>query len=181
MNSYVEDYIEKLKEYSGYKYLVRKYKREYNLLFDDLFSIEFRWHVALDAKRIDDAEYYIRDKFDDGTLEKLGCPVSVLEVLLAMSYRCEHDVMGSRGDSKFYFWFWEFLENFGLLEFSDDLYEKDAVFSIVNDWLDDRYDPYFGKTPFPVKKLKTAGQMAIANYALGKWNFMCKYLSENYI
>ena len=83
MNSYVEDYIEKLKEYSGYKYLVRKYKREYNLLFDDLFSIEFRWHVALDAKRIDDAEYYIRDKFDDGTLEKLGYPVSVLEVLLA--------------------------------------------------------------------------------------------------
>ena len=181
MEDYIYDYIEELKDYAGYKYFTKKFKKEYNLLFETLFTIEFKWCVALDAKRIDDAIYYIRNKFDDGKIDEATYPISVLEVLLAMSYRCEHDVMGSRGDDKFYFWFWEFLRNFGLLDFSDDRYDEDAVLAIVDDWIEDRYDPYYGKTPFPVKKLKTNGTMAPANFALGKWNFMCKYLSENYI
>ena len=167
---YIIKYCEELKKYIHAK------PHTYDYAIEELWSTPFRWNVDLDERRVRDAEYYIRSQFDkDGILDENHVPISTLEVLIAMSYRCEHDVMGTRGDGSFYEWFWIFFKNLGLKRYDDRHFDQDAVDDIIDRWLDgdigERGDgsPFLFETPVKNPEL------------LGNWNLMNRFLSDYYL
>ena len=68
-------------------------------------------------------------------------PCSVLEMLIALAYRCEelrHDPeYGDRTGQ----WFWEMIVNLKLDEFDDANYNETKVTQIVNRFLSRKYQP----------------------------------------
>lgn len=91
----------------------------YIRLFRILHTTEFVWLVSGDDNRVEDG-LELRLEFqreacmqaDDPYWESMGC--SVLEMLIALSRRAEWDTEISARD-----WFWIFLQNLRLNEFSD--------------------------------------------------------------
>lgn len=145
-------------------------KNHYSLL-EELHEIDFVWSVPNDDNRSIDGEH-LRDRYGwDGHFS--GC--SVLEMLIALAERCEFNIMGEPGDEdRTYKWFWEMLDNLGLLYFDDDHYDSAAVNSIVRKWLDRKYSPNGKGGLFPLKRpAKDQRKVEI-------WFQMCAYLDENY-
>ncbi|MBQ0089523.1 MAG: hypothetical protein KBT27_09355 [Prevotellaceae bacterium] len=99
-------------------------QRYYELL-RYLNDVEFEYGHPMDENRVKDG-YDLRDMF----LTSTGYPysfefehrtVSVLEVLVALSARCENDIMGdpSVGD-RTCTWFWAMISNLGLDELDNE-------------------------------------------------------------
>lgn len=64
----------------------------------------------------------------DIQVSELDDPVSFLEVLVSMAVRCEDDIMHDEeyGD-RTYLWFWEIISSMGLLDCTNDVYDKATV------------------------------------------------------
>jgi hypothetical protein len=99
-------------------------------LLKALHNTEFVWLLSGDDNRAADG-IELRDEFtiaadipDDPEWRHLGC--SVLEMFVAFSRRAEFNTGESASD-----WFWEFLDNLGLKEFTDgaefDLIEVEEI------------------------------------------------------
>lgn len=101
---------------------------KYKHLLNDLFDISYRWIVELDGNRALDG-MDLRRRFRDGYDRDIGC--SVLEMLVALSIRFEHDVMCEPGDEDPSRWFWLILRQLDLDLFTDDSYDFVAVNSIL--------------------------------------------------
>ena len=167
---YVIKYCEELKKYIKLK------PHRYDLLIEELWSTPFRYMTDVDERRVRDARYYIRGRFDeDGVLDENDVPISVFEMILALSYRCEHDVMGSKGDSNFDYWFWIFMENLGLDRYDDRHFNVDEVDRIIDDWLDGEFDDFGVGSPFRFKEPIREG------WKFGIWNLMNRFLSDFYL
>lgn len=91
-----------------------------------LYSTPFYWSVNRDDNRAEDGKA-LRDEFIDemdiqdleiGWLQ-LDC--SMLEMLIALANRASFESEMAPGD-----WFWIFMENLGLKDFSDRAYDEDA-------------------------------------------------------
>lgn len=145
-------------------------KNHYYLL-DTMFSTNYIWSVPNDDNRSMDGEK-LRERYGwDGHFS--GC--SVLEMLIALAERCEHEIMGEPGDTdRTYKWFWEMVDNLGLIYFDDDHFDSDQVDYILNDWLYRRYRKDGNGGLFP---LKHPGK---DQRKVETWFQMCAYLDENY-
>lgn len=122
--------------------------KSYHYLLDQLFSTEFQYTNPMDSNRVADAielrytwgrECGYADYIIARTLDNYPC--SVLEMMVALSIRCEETIMSdpSYGDrtSK---WIWVMLRNLGLDTMDDDNYHDEQIAYNLERFMDRDYD-----------------------------------------
>lgn len=164
--------------------LTEKEYRSYSNLIHSLSTIEYIWEHPLDENRaIDGLDLrkdftYEMDLYLDAN-SGLMPKCTVLEMLVALSVKCENRIMRdlSYGDrtSK---WFFEMLENSGLLIYSNNKWNRNTIHEIfdkLNDIFDGRYKKDGSGGFFPIKNKK------IDQRNNDLWKQMTTYLREKYI
>ena len=126
-----------------------KYDREvsFRRLFTTLHGIEFRYSILLDKNRAADGidlrhRFLFRNGYPEVDDSFLDDPCSVLEMMVALSLRCEESIMGDpdKGDRTSQ-WFWGMIKSLGLGSMMDDLYDHEKVISTIERFLDREYAP----------------------------------------
>lgn len=118
--------------------------KSYQKLLMHLHNTGFRYSVENDRNRFEDG-MNLRSRFayeqdcDDAFLY-LDEPCSVLEMLIALSVKCEEHIMndddiGNRTGN----WFWDMIENLGLGNMTDGKFNKGFIDDRLNVFLDRRY------------------------------------------
>ena len=118
----------------------------YRKLFMHLHNTEFIYIVPRDINRAKDGadlrrRFALSTIYEDA-LEYLDGPASVLEMMIALSIRCEENIMDdpSIGDRTAQ-WFWGMLTNLGLSYMTDELYDKEKAIYILDRFLYREYEP----------------------------------------
>lgn len=145
------------------------------MLFKELYSTDFVWVVDMDENRaIDGAS--LRQKFAEDTGEKLSSkgPCNMLEMLVALSLRCDGDIMGERGDDNAKQWFWDVLYNLNLERFDNRHYDAMTVKKTLQNVIFRKYDRNGRGGLFPLRRSKIDQRGVEIWYQLNSW------LHENY-
>lgn len=119
-------------------------------LLDILYRIDFRWSIHNDDNRISDAielryNYQVDCEVSEEELkELLLIPCSVIEVICGLAIRMD-EIMKDPEGAHIDHWFWELIDNLGLLYFTDEAYEKGVwslqdVLKITDIFMDRTYD-----------------------------------------
>jgi hypothetical protein len=95
-------------------------RNTYNDLFMRLYETEFVWIVPHDDNRLQDG-IELRYEFDGKNIDFSDMPVSMLEVLIALSRRVAWTT-----DRSPEFWAWQLLDNLRLTKSSDPLVGRKA-------------------------------------------------------
>lgn len=137
MNRAVNDYFWWLVDF-----IANGYEGSYKKLLGQLFDTAFVYSLEKDANRAHDG-LDLRDQFcyEAGLDLDISSPCSVLEMMIALSIRCETDVMynPAAGD-RTYIWFWLMIENLGLSDMDDQAYDRRIVNDILMNFLNRTYD-----------------------------------------
>lgn len=124
-------------------------RRSYRKLIRYLNDISFRFSIPMDDNRsADGIDLRYRFGYDNSYDNRLIAtllddhPCSVLEMMIALSVRCEENIMynpdkGIRTGK----WFWEMIINLGLMGMDDRYFDPDYVRSTIDRMLDRDYDP----------------------------------------
>lgn len=155
--------------------LYEKEIRTYSFLFKELFKTEFKWSLDRDENRAADGEE-LRRQFeeDTGGVTDDYDPCNMLEMLVALSLRCENDIMGTQGEDNTRQWFWDMLDNMGLDYYDNSRWNPSAVQRILNNVIFRRYDWNGNGGMFPLKNPPGDQRRVEIWYQMGSW------LSENY-
>lgn len=117
-----------------------------------LHTIIFDWTIPMDSNRASDGEN-LRYRFSEemhvpqplvaATIDNDDC--TVLEMLVALSIRCEEDIMGDpeEGD-RTPVWFWSMIENLGLLTMTNVRFDEHYIREVIDRFLNHEYS-YDGK------------------------------------
>lgn len=115
-------------------------------LLERLHDIEFTWFIPHDDNRADDG-IQLRRRYglmhDNMELTRhLSGPCSMLEMMVALSVRCEEDIMddtqyGNRTGQ----WFWGMIHNMGLSSMTDADFDRRYVDEVVARFLNREYEP----------------------------------------
>lgn len=126
-----DEYFKYLKSYVIDNYFIVSY----NKLFRKLYDTEFVSVIQFDVNRELDA-LKLRNGFGD-----IIKPCSIFEVLIALSVRCEEQIMydEKRGDRRG-LWFWEMIGNMGLGQMDDEQYDEEYVDDILRRFLYHKYN-----------------------------------------
>lgn len=121
----------------------------YRKLLSHLHSIPFTYTIALDGNRADDGidlryRFGYERSYEDSRIASYldDRPCSVLEMLVALAFRCEEHIMddpdiGNRTGQ----WFWNMIGNLGLSSMSDRTFNRNRVDDAVSTFLERRYKP----------------------------------------
>lgn len=122
----------------------------YNKLLLFLHSVDFRFSIMRDGNRAEDGtdlRYRFASNQGDSRmigviLDELNGPCSVLEMMVALSIRCEEQIMddpayGNRTGQ----WFWGMVVSLGLGAMTDRSFDKDFVGHTIERFLDREYEP----------------------------------------
>lgn len=121
--------------------------KKYDLLFRCLDSIPFTYILEMDENRAQDGldlRYrfgYECDVDGNDIYEYLDRePCSVLEMIVALSFRIEEDIMGNESvGNRTNKWFWTMIENLGLASMSNDNFDEYYTKRVINKFLDRNY------------------------------------------
>ena len=113
----------------------------YQKVLEYLYIRSFNSKVDLDRNRASDG-IDLRELYEYETgfdCDKSG-PCSILEVLIGLAKTCEEDIMHDPdyGD-RTYLWFWDIMQNLGLTEYDDYMYDLDEVSEIVDQFINRTY------------------------------------------
>ena len=120
--------------------------KKYRKLLVLLHSIPFTYLMENDANRAADGvnlRYQFAYEHNYGSIsEYLNGPCSVLEMMLALSIRCEQHIMddpdiGDRTSN----WFWLMINNLGLKSMTDSNFNKSFVLERLDIFLKRAYEP----------------------------------------
>ena len=112
----------------------------YRKLLMCLHDIEFIYSITNDRNRAEDGvdlRYrFARERGIDNVSTYLTGPCSVLEMMIALSIRCEEHIMddpdiGNRTGK----WFWDMVSNLGLHKMNDTKFNKDFVCETIRIFL----------------------------------------------
>lgn len=104
--------------------------RSYRILAKELYSRDFYYFIPHDENRAQDGldlrdEYLSECGLTEHYVDLGDC--SVLEMMIGLARRMSFDTIdpynGRQGDLTTY-WFWEMVDNIGLMDYSDDCYES---------------------------------------------------------
>ena len=150
----------------------------YLLLLQTLHKLDYTWHVPNDANRVQDALSLRKEYLHRAILpvdENGDIPAaSVLEVLIALSYRCECDIMGEPGVAHPARWFWMAIQNLDLMKCTDDHFDRYYVQQQIDIWLEGRYKRNGQGGPFPLRKPN--GDQRKKEL----WDQLLEFVMENY-
>lgn len=126
----------------------RNKRLSYRKLFCQLFDTEFIYILGMDSNRADDG-INLRYRFGyechhpDPMIATLldNRPCSVLEMMIALSMRCEENIMvdpdvGDRIGQ----WFWNMIVSLGLGSMSDGRYDKNYVADVLERFINREYE-----------------------------------------
>lgn len=151
--------------------------RKFGKLLEFLFSTKFIWIHPMDENRLNDGLYLRREfLFDFGldvNRDLWDDPGNVLEVLTAFSKRVEIEITGEPGNDNLGRWFWEMLENLGVL-YSDYEFDSRIVGQKVEKWLCRKFGENGKGGILPLRKT-TRDQRDVE-----MWYQMQEYLNENW-
>ena len=123
-------------------------RNSYRKLLMFLHNTEFTWTIPMDENRASDGidlryRFSVSQGYEGGYLsEYIDGPCSVFEMILALAIRCEENIMDDTayGDRTTQ-WFWGMINNLGLGEMVDGLFDKDYVNTVIKDFLNRDYKP----------------------------------------
>ena len=158
-----------------------RYSKEgYRLLFDELYATEFIYILPIDGNRAEDGEelrytFGRENGYSDVVIKEYldNRPCSVLEMMLALSIRCEEHIMtndeyGNRVGQ----WFWEMIVSLGLGQMTDSKFDIQYVRTTIDNFLNRNYAPNGEGGLFTIEdKTKDMREIDI-------WYQMCAYLNE---
>lgn len=122
----------------------------YKILLNILFSTDFRWSIHNDDNRATDG-IEIRYDFEqdcnideDEFMELMLIPCSVMEVICGLAIRMDL-VMRDPEEPHINRWFWEMIDNLGLLIYDDGAFERGDwnftdVKNVLDIFMDRQYD-----------------------------------------
>ncbi len=131
----------------------------YRKLFKHLHETEFIFSVPMDANRADDGtdlryRFAYEKSYDNRIIAAYldDRPCSVLEMMAALSLRCEEHIMddpdiGDRTGQ----WFWGMIRNLGLDSMDDSRFDAVYTDDIISRFLEREYSPDGGGGLFTVK------------------------------
>lgn len=114
----------------------------YRDLLAHLHRIKFVYSIPKDENRAEDG-IDLRYRFAHADADRyLRGPCSVLEMLIALSIRCEETIMDdpAKGDRTGQ-WFWGMITNLGLGSMTDDRYDERFVTECVDRFMYREYEP----------------------------------------
>lgn len=122
---------------------------QYGKLLSYLHNVGFFIAIGMDSNRAEDG-IDLRYRFgyekshdqaaiavclDDGVC-------SVLEMLVALSLRCEESIMSNSDiGNRLGQWFWGMIDNLGLLTMTDSNFDKEYINSVMDKFLNRQYSP----------------------------------------
>lgn len=115
----------------------------YDQLLSYLSHREFTVVIPNDINRAKDGvDLRLRYHLDTGKYTNNDKPCSVLEMMVALSIRCEESIMDNPeyGDRTAQ-WFWSMIRNLGLYTMTDDEFDIVYVTSVVDRFLNREYEP----------------------------------------
>lgn len=121
---------------------------DYSVLIWHLYDMSFYSSISMDEKRSVDGRnlrYQFGSKYGIDIPEIRtyldNSPCSILELMIALAIRyenlCADEDFGDRTSD----WFWEMIDNLGLIQMTDDNYDPDYASSIVFRFLNREYSP----------------------------------------
>lgn len=119
---------------------------KFGKLLSRLHDIEFKYRVKNDQNRASDG-IALRRRFchENNCVDRiayLAGPCSVLEMLIALSIRCEESIMDdTRYGDRTTQWFWNMIVNLGLGGMVDALVDIEEVDEIIERFLNREYEP----------------------------------------
>lgn len=114
-----------------------------------LHSRTFTFMIPMDENRAEDGKElrYKFARYSDIPVDVIDAtfgdnPCSVLEMMVALAYRCENQIMENDiyGDRTSY-WFWKMLNSLGLDILTNDVFTIMYAKNVVDDLLDRAYSP----------------------------------------
>lgn len=154
-------------------YLLREYRiedRKYTKLFQRLFDTPFDPVLEADEARIDDG-LEVRGRWYRSIPD---FPCSVLEVLLALADRMDSEYVGDPSEEGTNDIFYLFLDNLGLLYYTDRRYNDLAIDNILEIWMERRFHSNGDGSIFPLKYTRENQRDC------SLWSQMQSYIIENY-
>jgi hypothetical protein len=125
-------------------------KNSYRKLLSHLHNTEFIWMILRDENRADDgidlryrfAREVAHEDLIESIMDDLSGPCSVLEMMVALSIRCEETIMDDTdyGDRTRQ-WFWGMITNLGLGSMNDLNFDRRVADNIINRFLNRSYEP----------------------------------------
>lgn len=118
----------------------------FNKLLTFLHATNFRHIILMDENRAEDGKdlryRYARETGWPDVPDCLDGPCSVLEMMIALSIRCEEWIMdnteyGNRTGQ----WFWDMITSLGLGSMTDERFDKILVSDVIERFLDREYQP----------------------------------------
>lgn len=118
----------------------------YRKLFMTLHDIEFIFSIRNDVNRAKDGAdlryRFVTNAGYEFALDILDGPCSVLEMMVALSIRCEETIMDdTRYGDRTGQWFWNMISNLGIKLMTDDRFDREYVEEKIYMFLNRRYDP----------------------------------------
>lgn len=121
----------------------------YTKLLSYLHETEFTWLIPRDMNRANDgidlryrfARALVHEDLVETIVDDLIEPCSVLEMMVALSIRCEESIMDDpRIGDRTSQWFWKMIVNMGLGAMDDSKFDKRIVDNAVSTMLNRTYD-----------------------------------------
>ncbi len=142
--------------------LIYSDRPSYQKLLLYLNEIDFDYSIPMDDNRASDGidlryrfgyEMDINDSVVACFLDNKPC--SVLEMMVALSLRCEENIMldpefGNRIGE----WFWEMIDSLGLSDMTDDNFDSEYVDEVIFDFMNHNYSRNGKGGLFTVKNCK---------------------------
>lgn len=117
------------------------YCDRYERLLLYLSGRQFTWFVDHDDNRAEDG-FALRWKFSDEDFwtGRLPSRCSVLEMMIALSMRCEDAVYDPEEGDRVALWFWDMIENLGLMGMDNVGFDREYCRKVVDRLLERRYE-----------------------------------------
>lgn len=120
-------------------------ENSYRDLLSYLHSVVYTWQISDDKNRAEDGEEGLRWRFayenHVNVCHELDGPCSVLEMILALAYKCEEIMDDAAVGDRTVQWFWRMIANLGLNGMIDRHFDIIKTECIVDRFLNRDYEP----------------------------------------
>lgn len=144
-----------------------------------LHGVEFTYLIDMDENRAVDGvalrwQFICHKDYFSDALDDLDGPCSVLEMMIALCFKCEGIMDDPAIGDRFSQWFWHMIVSLGLGGMNDEMFNKRKATMVINKFLDRRYEPDGKGGLFTIRNCKRD----LRDVEI--WHQMCWYLNEYY-